>query len=42
MSGERRGFAQVAAGFSSYNGECREPLVLAQGGPISIRVARGS
>ena len=35
-------FSQVAAGFSSYDGELREPLVLPQGCPISIRVARGS
>ena len=27
---------------SSYDGELREPLVLSQGSPVSIRVARGS
>ena len=42
MTGEPRGFSGVAAGFSSYNREFREPLVLSQGSPISIRVARGS
>ena len=42
MMGEPRVFSGVAAGFSSYNGELREPLVLSQGSPISIRVARGS
>ena len=34
MTGEPRGFSQVAAGFSSYDGEFRMPLVLAQGSPI--------
>ena len=28
-------------GFSSYDVELREPLVLPQGSPVSIRVARG-
>ena len=42
MMGEPRGFPRVAAGFSSYDGELREPLMLAQGSPVSIRVARGS
>ena len=31
---EDRGFSRVAAGFSSYDGEFRMPLVLAQGSPI--------
>ena len=34
MTGEPRGFSRVAAGFSSYDGEFRMPLVLAQGRPI--------
>ena len=34
MTGEPRGFSRVVAGFSSYDGELREPLVLAQGSPI--------
>ena len=34
MTGEPRGFSQVAAGFSSYDGEFSMPLVLAQGNPI--------
>ena len=29
MTGEPRGFSRVAAGFSSYDGEFRMPLVLA-------------
>ena len=33
MTGEPRGFSRVAAGFSSYHGEFRMPLVLAQGSP---------
>ena len=40
--GGTSGFSQVALGFSSYDGELREPLVLPQGSPISIRVVRGS
>ena len=39
-------FSRVVAGslafLSSYDGELREPLVLSQGSPVSIRVARGS
>ena len=31
---EPRGFSRVAAGFSSYDGEFRMPLVLVQGSPI--------
>ena len=31
MTGEPRGFSRVAAGFSSYVGDFRLPLVLAQG-----------
>ena len=42
MTGEPCGFSRVAAGFSSYEGKLREPLVLPQGSPISIRVVRGS
>ena len=42
MTGEPRVFSRVAEGFSSYDGELREPLVLPQGSPISIRYARGS
>ena len=42
MTGEPHGFSRVAVGFSSYDGELREPLLLPQGSPISIRVARGN
>ena len=42
MTGEPRGFSRIAAGFLSYDGELRMPLVLAQGRPISIRIARDS
>ena len=42
MTGEPQGFSQVVAGFSSYYGELREPVMLPQGSPISIRVERGS
>ena len=31
---EERGFSRVTAGFSSYDGEYRLPLVLAQASPI--------
>ena len=34
MAGEPRGFSRVTAGFSSYDGEFRMPLVLAQASPI--------
>ena len=34
MTGEPRGFSRVTAGFSSYDGEIRLPLVLAQASPI--------
>ena len=34
MTGEPRGFCRVGAGFSSYDGEFRMPLVLAQGSPM--------
>ena len=34
MTGEPRGFSRVTAGFSSYDGEFRLPLVLAQASPI--------
>ena len=34
MMGESRGFSQGAAGFSSYDGEFRLPLQLAQGSPV--------
>ena len=39
---EPRGFSPVAAGFSSYGGEFRLPLVLAQEVQSSIRVSRES
>ena len=39
---EPRGFSRVEAEFSNYYWEFRLPLVLAQGGPSSIRVARES
>ena len=42
MTGEPRGFSRVAAGFLNYDRELREPLLLPQGSPISIQVARGS
>ena len=42
MTGEPRGFSRVTAGFSSYDGELREPLNLVQGSIISIRVTSGS
>ena len=42
MTGEPHDFSRVAAGFSSCEGELREPLLLPQGSPIPIRVARGS
>ena len=42
MAGESRGFSQGAAGFSSYDGEFRLPLVLAQEVQSSIRVSRES
>jgi len=42
MTGEPRGFSRVAVGFSSYDGELREPVLLPQGSRISIRVARES
>ena len=41
MMGEPRGLSRVTMGFSSYDVELREPLVLPQGSPVSIRVARG-
>ena len=42
MTGDPCCFSRVGAVFSSYDGELREPLMLPQGSPISIRVARGS
>ena len=42
MTGEPHGFSRVAAGFSSYDGELREPPLWPQGSPVSIRVGRGS
>ena len=42
MKGEPPGFSRIVTGFSSYDGELREDPVLAQGSPISIRVAKGS
>ena len=41
MRRECHGFSQVAAGFSSYVREHREPLLWPQGSPVSIRVSRG-
>ena len=34
FTGEPRGFSRVTAGFSSYDGEFRLPLVLTQASPI--------
>ena len=34
MKRERRGFSRVVAGFLSYNGKFRLPLLLAQGSPV--------
>ena len=34
MAGEPPVFSRVAVGFSSYDGEFRMPLLLAQGSPI--------
>ena len=42
MTGEPRGFSRVSIRFSSSDRECKEPLVLAQGSPISSRVVRES
>ena len=42
ITGEPRGFSRVAAGFSRFDVELREPHVLPQGSPICIRVARWS
>ena len=42
MTGEPRGFSRVVVGFLSYDVKFREPLMLPQGSPISIRVATGS
>ena len=42
MTGESRGFSQGAAGFSSYDGEFRLPLVLAQEVQSSIQLVRES
>ena len=42
MRGEPRGFSRVVAGFSSYDVEHREPLVVPQGSPISIQVVRAT
>ena len=42
MGGGPRGFSRVVLGFSSYDGELREPLEWRQVSPVSIRVARGS
>ena len=41
MTGEPRGFSPVAAGFSSYGGEFRLPLVLAQESPIFHSICEG-
>ena len=42
MMGELRGFSRVTEGFSTYDGELRDHLDLAQGSPISIRVTVGA
>ena len=42
MMEEPCGFSRVRAGILSYNKELRKPLVLPQGSPISLQVARGS
>ena len=42
MTEEPRGFSRVASGFSNFDQESKEPLVLPQGSPVTIRVARGS
>ena len=42
ITGAPRGFPRVAAGFSRFDGEFREPHVLPLGNPISIRVMRWS
>ena len=41
MTGEPRGFSRVAAGFSSYDGDFRLPLVLGQGSPIIQSSCKG-
>ena len=41
MTGEPRGFSRISAGFSSYDGEFRMPLVLAQGSPIFHSSCKG-
>ena len=41
MTGDPRGFSRIAAGFSSYDGEFRMPLVLAQGSPIVHSSCKG-
>ena len=42
FKGKPRGFSRIVAGFLSYDGELRDPLVVPQGRPISIRVVRES
>ena len=42
MTGEPHGFSQVAMGFSIYDGEHREPLLVPQESPISVRVAKAN
>ena len=42
MTGEPCGFSRVTAVFSSFDGELKEPLDLAHGSLITIRVTRGS
>ena len=42
MMGKPRGFSLVVAGFSSFEGEHREPLVVPQGSPVSTGVVRGT
>ena len=42
MTGKLGRISRVVEGFSRYNMEHRDPLMLPQGSPISIRVAKGS
>ena len=42
MMGKPRGFSLVVAGFSSFDREHREPLVVPQGSPVSTGVVRGT
>ena len=42
MTGKLGRISRVVEGFSRYNMEHRDPLMLPQGSPISIRVAKGT